>query len=85
MTKEGRNAVKVDTFNGSANIVSCKILYGNGKWDTFTHYSENHKEGIPSEWLDLRRDKRCLEAIALIGKRSNNSYNRAMLKIYEQR
>jgi len=83
-TKQGFNAVKVEAFKGSANIISFKLQYGNGKWDTLM-IAENLKQGSATKWLDLRGDKRCLEAIAVIGKTSNDSSKRATLKIYGRR
>jgi Protein of unknown function (DUF2541) len=83
-TKQGFKAVRVEAFKGSANIISFKIKYGNGKWDTLM-IAQNLQQGSSTKWLDLRGDKRCLEAIAVIGKTSNNSSKPATLKIYGRR
>lgn len=84
LTTQGFNAIRVEAFKGSANIVSFKIQYGNGQWETLM-VAENLKQGSTTKWLDLKGDTRCLESIAVIGKTSNNSFNRVTLKIYGRR
>lgn len=75
------SAVKIRATQGSANIQSLAVRYGNDAWDRLT-LRENFRQGSESRWIDLRGGQRCVTGIAVFGDTKNRSSNSALVQIF---
>ena len=75
------SAVKIRAAQGSADIESLAVRYGNDAWDRLS-LRENFRQGSESRWIDLHGGQRCVTGIAVFGDTKNRSSNPAVVQIF---
>ena len=75
------SAMKIKVLKAPVEIKSISIRYGNNKTDELP-VRKNFAKNSESKWLDLKGDRRCVKAVAVLGKTKNQASQQALVQFY---
>jgi len=75
------SAMKIKVLKAPAEINSISIRYGNNKTEQLP-VRKNFAKNSESKWFDLKGDRRCVKAVAVLGKTKNQASKEALVQFY---
>lgn len=75
------SAMKIRVIKAPVEIQSISIRYGNNKTEQLP-VRKNFAKDSESKWFDLKGDRRCVKAVAVLGKTKNQASKEALVQFY---
>lgn len=75
------SAMKIKVLKAPAEINAISIRYGNNKMEELP-VRKNFAKNSESKWFDLKGDRRCVKAVAVVGKTKNQASQQALVQFY---
>lgn len=75
------SAIKIKVLKAPVEINAISIRYGNNKMEQLP-VRKNFAKNSQSKWFDLKGDRRCVKAVAVLGKTKNQASKEALVQFY---